>query len=232
MTEQNGPMGFQTRSSPKDGLDDFPTPLWATRAFIEHGLPGHHSDLKDMTVWEPCANRGYMVKALKEYFGAVFGTDIHDYGAGFPIIDFLQCPDPNEGFQAKIDFIVTNPPFNIAEDIFHHWHDDMPSVQHLALLLRTSWLEGWARYDRIFGAGKNPSLVCPYVGRVPMVEGRLTRKGATQMPYAWFVWDREKSKYSPTRVAWIPAKRADWERDGDWPEDETTEPLEMTNEAD
>ena len=42
------------------------------------------------------------------------------------------------------------------------------------------------------------------------------------MPYAWFVWDREKSKYQQTRVKWIPAKRADYEKEGDWPDADTT----------
>lgn len=215
MTESSGPMGFQTRSSPKDGLDDFPTPPWATRAFVEHCLP---DDLTECVTWEPCANRGHMVKVLQEYFGTVFGTDIHDYGAGFPVVDFLTMGDPMESFGVGIDFIITNPPFNAAEDIFHHWHKNMPSVQHLCLLLRTSWLEGWSRYENIF-ADKKPTYVCPYVGRVPMVQGRLQRKAATQMPYAWFVWDREKLKFQETRVRWIPAKRDEWEREGDWPED-------------
>lgn len=216
-TEQKGPMGFQTRTSPKDGLDDFPTPPWATRAFIEHCLP---RDLSECVAWEPCANRGYMVKVMREYFQSVYGSDIHDYGAGFPLVDFLEAPDPMEAFGAPIDFIITNPPFNQAEKMFHHWRENMPSVQHLSFLLRTSWLEGWARYETIFSKGWNPVKVCPYVGRVPMVQGRLERKAATQMPYAWFIWDREASQYAPTRVVWIPAKREEWERDGDWPEED------------
>ena len=217
MTEETkGPMGFQTRSSPKDGLDDFPTPPWATRAFIAHCLP---DDLKESKAWEPCANRGYMVNVLRESFGDVWGSDIEDYGAGFPIANFLDMPDPTE-FGVEVDYIVTNPPFNIAEDIYAHWRKNMPSVQHLCLLLRTSWLEGWSRYENIFQKGNNPAFVCPYVGRVPMVRGKLQRKAATQMPYAWFVWDREMSRYTQTRVKWIPAKRNEWERDGDWPEGE------------
>ena len=211
MTENTAPMGFQTRSSPKDGLDDFPTPHWATRAFMDHCLP---DDLSELTAWEPCANRGYMVSALQEKFGTVWGTDIHDYGAGFPACDFLGMPDP--GRYSTIDWIITNPPFNKAEEFFHHWYDTMQSVNNLCLLLRTSWLEGWSRFDNIFGVGKAPAYVCPYVGRVPMVQGKLQRKAASQMPYAWFVWDREKSKYQQTRVKWIPAKRADYEKEGDW----------------
>ena len=116
-----------------------------------------------------------MVAALQEKFGTVWGTDIEDYGAGFPVCDFLGLGDEvlKVVGAPTIDYIVTNPPFNKAEEFFHHWHDNLESVQHLCLLLRTSWLEGWSRFDNIFSAGKAPAYVCPYVGRVPMVQGRL-----------------------------------------------------------
>lgn len=210
--------GFQNRNSPADGREDFPTPKWATRAFIEHCLPGQPKDLKDLAVWEPCANRGYMVDVLREYFGNVVGSDLHDYGAGFPLIDFLDGPTPMD-HDMPIDFIITNPPFNKAEEFFHRWFTDMESVQHLCLLLRTSWLEGVSRYEKIFSVS-SPTNVCPYVQRVGMVEGGLKRKSATMMPYAWFMWDREKSKYSPARVRWIPPCKKEFDRDEDWPENE------------
>ena len=37
------------RSEAKDSLDDFPTPPWATRALLEHVLPG--SELSELTAW-------------------------------------------------------------------------------------------------------------------------------------------------------------------------------------
>ena len=227
-------MGFQTRSGPRDGPDDFPTPPWATRAYLAHCLPddyGADGGLSEMVAWEPCANRGYMVNVLREKFQSVYGSDMFDYGAGFPLVDFLEAPDPHQAYGANIDYIITNPPFNAAEAFFHHWYDNMPSVDHLHMLLRTSWLEGWNRYETIFNKHQ-PAYVCPYVGRVPMVKGRLQRKAATQMPYAWFQWDRGHSKYSPSRIKWIPAKCDDWEREGDWPEnvevidDVSDEPVE------
>ena len=49
-----------------DSLDDFPTPPWAVRSFCEWLDVG-----SEATAWEPAANRGYMVKALREYFGKV-----------------------------------------------------------------------------------------------------------------------------------------------------------------
>ena len=221
MTEETKQIGgFQNRKSPKDGLDDFPTPKWATRAFVEHCVQGAAKDLKDLTAWEPCANRGYMVQPLQEYFGTVFGSDIHDYGVGFPVVDFLQCPDPKEAFGASVDYIITNPPFNAAEDFVVHWYKNMHSVKNLCLLLRSNWTEGWGRYETLFSTEMRPYYICQYVGRVPIVAGRLDEKAATQMPYSWFIWDRDMVRYSPTRLNWIPAKKADYEREGDWPDDQ------------
>lgn len=213
--------GFQNRSGPRDGLDDFPTPPWATRAFIEHGLPGDIDGYKDLTVWEPCANRGHMVFPMQEYFGTVIGTDIHDYGAGFPVVDFLNGPTPAD-HGMDVDMILTNPPFNKAVDFFHRWNRDMKQVQYFGLLLRMSWMEGVGRYNDIFEKNA-PSVICPFAQRVPIVAGRLHRKAVSQMPYAWFFWNREKSVHSPTRVNWIPPCKAKYDRDEDWPAEENAD---------
>lgn len=60
MAANNGFM--QSRATDPTGLDDFPTPPWATRALCWRLAMRH--DLAGMTVREPCANRGYMVRPL------------------------------------------------------------------------------------------------------------------------------------------------------------------------
>ena len=47
------------RSEPRDSLDDFPTPPWATRALCEKLIGARH-DLAGMSVWEPACGQGYM----------------------------------------------------------------------------------------------------------------------------------------------------------------------------
>ena len=69
---------MQRRLEPKDSFDDFPTPPWATRALIEYVIG--REQVKDQTCWEPAANRGYMSRALQEYFQYVIESDIVDYG--------------------------------------------------------------------------------------------------------------------------------------------------------
>jgi len=203
--------GFQNRSGPRDGPDDFPTPKWATRAFMAHCMP---DDLSELTVWEPAANRGYMSSTLAEFCGNVIASDLHDYGVGFPVIDFLDGPTPME-YGAEVSAIITNPPFNKAVEFFNRWKS-LESVDCLAMLLRLSWMEGVNRYNGVFN-GHAPAYICPYAERVPIVKERVDQKAVTQMPYAWFVWDRDKDKYQRTRVKWIPPCRKDFEKEGDYP---------------
>ena len=68
------------RFEPKNSLDDFPTPPWATRALLEHVLAG--KEISKINCWEPACGRGYMAEPLKEYFQSVHASDIHDYGYG------------------------------------------------------------------------------------------------------------------------------------------------------
>jgi hypothetical protein len=208
-------MGYQNRRLGKGGAEDFPTPPWATRAFLAHLMP---DDLSELTVWEPAANRGYMSRPLAEHFGAVIATDKFDYGAGFPLIDFLDGPSPTD-YGMAVDWIITNPPFNAAEDFVRRALNI--AEDGVAIFARASWLEGKRRYDTLFRPCP-PTWFCPYVERVPIVQGRVDPGAASQMPYAWFVWqksvtDRDwPSVGKPTLTKWIPPSRKDFEKEGDY----------------
>jgi hypothetical protein len=117
MTQNTSSAVMQRRSEPHDSLDDFPTPPWATRALCRYlqGLSDEQTgwsgpQLSQMSVREPAANRGHMVRPLQEFFGRVEASDIHDYGAGFPVQDYLFGPPP-----PRTDWTITNPPFRLAE---------------------------------------------------------------------------------------------------------------------
>jgi hypothetical protein len=101
---------MQQRSEPHSSLDDFPTPPWATRALCEWLRVNQSQPLDMFTVREPAANRGHMVRPLAEYFGNVEAADVHDYGAGFAVADYLFGPLPH-----KVTWTITNPPFRLAE---------------------------------------------------------------------------------------------------------------------
>lgn len=204
--------GFQNRGSSKNGIEDFPTPPWATRAFVNHVLGGRDVT-KGQVVWEPCANRGYMVRPLQEFFFQVIASDLKDYGVGFPVIDFMTGPKPSD-FGEHVDWIITNPPFNIGVDFVLRALEPDMAKQGVAIFIRTNWLEGVDRYDRLF-SNNPPSRICQYVSRVPIVRGRLDKTAATAMPYAWFLWEHGVDS-GPPIVEWIPHCRKEFEREEDY----------------
>src|SRR5262249_15486403 len=72
-----------SRKEPKDSLDPFWTPPWATRALVERVLPVlgiAPSDLAGMSAWEHACGEGHMAEPLAEYFGRVIASDVHNYG--------------------------------------------------------------------------------------------------------------------------------------------------------
>lgn len=195
---------MQRRVEAHDSLDDFPTPPWATRALLEQlsalGLivPGH-------TCREPCANRGYMVRPLEDFFVMVDALDVHDYGEGYRRADYLFGDD-----LPRVEWTFMNPPFRLAEQFIMKARRE--SKIGVAALVRSAFTESAARYDSLY-ARTPPDYVFQYVERVPMVKGRYDPKASTATSYCWLVW----LKYGggDTRLRWIPPCRKRFERADD-----------------
>lgn len=208
MSQNRSSAVMQQRSEPHDSLDDFPTPPWATRALCEwlrENWADDPEDWREFTCREPAANRGHMVKPLREYFGTVEAGDVHDYGAGFAVADYLWGPVPDSA-----DWTITNPPFRLAEQFIER---AAQSSRHgFAMIVRAAFLEGQGRYERLFS--KNPpSHVLQFTERVVMHKGRLAPEGSTATAYAWLVWIGGEDG---TRFDWIAPCRKRLERDGDY----------------
>tara|TARA_R110000868_G_scaffold936_3_gene7143 strand:- start:9013 stop:9711 length:699 start_codon:yes stop_codon:yes gene_type:complete len=193
------------RREPPDSLDFFPTPPWATRALLQHVIPDAHG-----TAWEPACGEGHMAAVLEERFARVIASDVHSYGGHYVGsfvgvgIDVIACPRP------RPDWVITNPPFNLAVEFAERCVSE--AGRGFALLLRTSWLEGVDRYQRIFESWA-PEIVAPFVERVPMTKGRWDPQASTATSYAWFVWRRLPllpgqttlgSWSKSTSLIWIP----------------------------
>ena len=196
------------RIEDKDSLDDFPTPHWATRALIEHVIGKDF--VVDSSVWEPAVNRGFMARPLKEYFATVGGSDIHDYGQG-TVCDFLDSDDIGRMF----NWVITNPPFNKAQRFIER--AQRSAIDGVAMLVRTSFLEGVMRYQTLF-LRNPPDIVAQFSERVPMVKGRIDKKASTATSYAWLVWyiDNLNDIERTTILQWIPPCRKQLEREGDY----------------
>jgi hypothetical protein len=207
MSQNRSNAVMATRIEPHDSLDFFPTPPWATRALCEWLIAGA-IDLQQLSAWEPACGAGDMARPLSEYFRHVRASDVFDYGFG-ERLDFLW---PDAG--AAVDFIITNPPFRLAEQ-FALTGLERASCG-VALLVRTAFLESAARYASLFRETP-PSDILQFVERVPMFKGRLDRLGSTATSYCWLIWLRPVEA-GATRFHWIPPCRKRLKREGDYPE--------------
>lgn len=199
---------MQRRVEAHSSLDDFPTPPWATRAlceFIEPRTSGF--GIQDRVCREPAANRGHMVKPLAEYFGTVEASDVHDFGADYPVADYLWGDVP-----ASVDWTITNPPFRLAEQFIERAIQS--STEGVAIIVRTAFLEGVGRYRQLFSKAP-PTYVLQFAERVVMHRGKLSAKGSTATAYCWLVW-LNKWPAHRTEFEWVAPCRKRLERASDY----------------
>ncbi len=195
------------RHEAADSLDLFPTPGWATRALCEQ-LTALGYDLRMAAVWEPACGLGHMSRVLPEYFGATFSSDAADHGYG-DIMDFLFAD-----MAGDFDWIVTNPPFRLSAQFATHALKQ--ARMGVALLVRSSFLEGISRWRQIYDVDP-PSHVFQFVERVPMCKGRVDPELSTATSYSWLVWTPPRGR-KDTILRWIPPCRKRLERPEDYAE--------------
>lgn len=233
MTQNRSSAVMQQRAEPDDSLDDFPTPPWASRALMEHALLRFLPPARGLIGLEPCCNRGFMAKPLMEYLGAVWTSDIFDYGwrGQLAVADFLF---PGYEVPPGLDLVFANPPFRLALEFIHR----SLKIARLgcAMLVRTAFMEGGDRYNQLYRATP-PTIVAPFAERVIMHKGILRdpnklywdaeaidpktgKKGAWKKPstatsYCWMIWLHGVARQPPI---WIPPCRTKLEMPGDYPD--------------
>lgn len=198
---------MQRRVEAHDSLDDFPTPPWATRALCEWLSKNHSQPLDLFKVREPAANRGYMARPLAEYFKQVEASDVHDYGYGFPVNDYLWGPIPE-----AVDWTITNPPFRLAEQFIQRALQS--SRQGVAVIVRSAFLEGKARFESLFDKVP-PHFILRFVERAPMCKGKVDPNVSSATSYSWIIWLADSGR-ADTRLRWIPPCRKKLERESDY----------------
>lgn len=155
--------------------DFYPTPPEATIALLDFlKLP------RETIVWEPACGEGHMVNVLKTRFDRVTGSDITDsLQTDFLDTDFNLC-----------DWIITNPPFSLAEQFIRHARKLNPSGG-FAFLLKSQYWHAMSRL-KLFRETQ-PSHVLPLTWRPDFHFGAAG--GAPTMEVLWTVWqppyDRE-----------------------------------------
>ena len=155
-------------------MDHYETPTWCTDVLLRH---------EDFSrVWEPAAGKGAITNVLKAQEIDVYSSDIHDYGYGYDVKDFLLTWN-NDGRD-----IITNPPY--AEDLADQFINHALLLTKnfggkVAMLLRNEFDCAKSRKN-IFG-NKSPFASKIVLTRRPKwITGT---KGSPRHNYAWYIWD-------------------------------------------
>lgn len=182
-----GNQHMESRKHPKGSLDYFPTPPWATRALIHEILIPQCGPLSSFSVRDPAVGGGHMIRPLSEVFGRVSFSDVADWGIKPPLRDFTFETRESlivDGIEIP-DWIITNPPFEIAGQFFKTAYDI--AREGVAFLCRLGWIAGQDRYWTIHGPTP-ATFTCPFSERVAMIEGAWDPEASTATDYAWFIW--------------------------------------------
>lgn len=143
----------------------------------------------NLTVCEPACGDGAIVNILKEKWDE---NKITSYDIDKNFLNDSQ----------QYDYIITNPPFSIAQD-FIKQAKKLAKIK-FAFLLPLSYLHGKKRHDEIY-MDKSYGLEKIYVfTRYPMLGDKLREDGKYRtgmMVYAWYIFTNGYSD-SPT-IEWI-----------------------------
>lgn len=169
--------------------DFYPTPETATLKLFK-------KELFAGNVWEPACGDGAISKLVESELGLeCFSTDLNDHGYGTPGQDFLSCNLP----AGRIDNIITNPPFVLAEDFI--LRALLVAERKVAMLVKLNFLAGQNRYNKIF-ATHPPSRVYVFSKRLNFDRGEDKAKTTGGLlEYAWFVWIKRYP--AKTELCWL-----------------------------
>ena len=151
--------------------DFYETPEDVTRALMHFLGPIE----RDLIFWECAAGAGRMARVLREGKNKVIESDLDRE----PSVDFLSCVAMPE----DANFIITNPPFNLAAQFIRKAMELKPT-HGFAFLLKSQF---WHASSRLaLFESSCPSFVLPLTWRPDFCFGE--RGGAPTMECLWTVW--------------------------------------------
>lgn len=168
--------------------DFYPTPPDVTVALMRW------LDLNpEAVVWEPACGDGAMASVISRFAGEVWSSDLReDGGYGRGGVDFLNCI-LGDTFSTPPDWIITNPPFNVAEKFIEHALGITPNV---AMLLKATYWNAKTR-EGLFRKHP-PTWILPLTWRPAFLEEE--RGSSPLMDVMWVVWQEDSdgdTRFSP-----------------------------------
>lgn len=151
-------------------------------------------------ILEPACGTGCLSERLKRFGHDVMSYDIVDRGYG-EVQNFFEMltPPTNENFA-----IVTNPPYKYALEFVLHALELVPVGGLVCMFLKTTFLEGKQRYNRLFKITP-PEKVLQFSERVLCAKNAefeyMREHGGSAVSYAWYIW--RKGYKGQTILDWI-----------------------------
>lgn len=177
-------MSATNRGSERVEHDFYETPEWLTQALLPHlsTLRKHPTP----AILEPSAGRGAISRVVRAWWpmATIDQIDLVDRGVpGIVTADFLAEDFGNTWY----DFVITNPPYNLAQEFVTKALTLAPIV---AMLLRINFLGGQKRAGWMRSHTHNlHTYITPR--RPPFTVNKSGKLGTDATEYAWFVWGVE-----------------------------------------
>lgn len=172
-------MKTQFTSEKREGLDFYSSPHKATKEIIPYLDP-------TKIYWEPCVGIGGIAIPLMEAGLTVKMSDVYDYGLkNTKVLDFSKTK------KALGDIIITNPPYNRADEFIQRAL--ALNVDEVWMLLRLGFLTGIER-AALF---EDPRYFGCYVfrGRLGFhIKPDQSDHPRTGVDYAWYRWTKNNNK--------------------------------------
>ena len=152
---------------------------------------------------EPCVGAGHIAKTINKYYPdePIFAVDIVD--RGYPntlVADFLSHDFLGQTF----DNVITNPPFNKAQEFLEKSMELVNDGGKVALFLKIQFLEGNKRREMF--TKYPPKYIYVFSKRqVVWRNGEETDENgkpwSNTMCFAWFIW--EKGSTTEPIIRWL-----------------------------
>lgn len=177
--------GLEGRTEKKGEFDLYETnPIYIDDLFM------YEKYENDGSYYEPCWGLNkYIYNRLKEDFDVVNGGDIIDGN------DFLSYDENN-----KVDYIITNPPFNLSLEFVEKMFKIVN--KKFSLILPLNYLDTMKRFHVFHNENFKCKNVLIYSKRIGFQKGGgLPDKCISGMSFCWITW--EKNYTGDTLIKWI-----------------------------
>ena len=146
-------------------------------------------------IWESACGEGHLSRVLENRGYQVFSSDLVDRGFG-KVQDFLNYENQNK---LSVD-ILTNPPYNKAQEFVEKALDVIRDGYYVVMFLKIQFLEGKER-RKLFDKYPPKYVYVNSARQICYLNGDMSKKMSSATCYCWYIW--EKGWKGEPIIRWI-----------------------------